>query len=89
MVLADELEADWEKVVITQARMETRFKGIRLRTSGSGSAAGTWTPLRNLYLSLAFPFAAPVTHMQCWRNRQPSSKPFTNILIRPTRPLKP
>jgi isoquinoline 1-oxidoreductase subunit beta len=46
MVLADELEADWEKVVITQARMEPRFKGIRLRTSGSGSAAGTWTPLR-------------------------------------------
>ena len=46
MVLADELEADWEKVVIEQARMEPRFKGIRLRTSGSGSAAGTWGPLR-------------------------------------------
>jgi isoquinoline 1-oxidoreductase beta subunit len=46
MVLADELEADWEKVVIEQARMEARFKGIRLRTSGSGSAAGTWGPLR-------------------------------------------
>jgi len=46
MVLADEMEADWEKVVITQARMEPRFKGIRLRTSGSGSAVGTWTPLR-------------------------------------------
>ncbi len=46
MVLADELEADWEKVVIKQARMEPRFKGIRLRTSGSGSAAGTWGPLR-------------------------------------------
>ena len=26
--------------------MGTRFKGIRLRTSGSGSAAGTWEPLR-------------------------------------------
>lgn len=46
MVLADELEADWEKVVIEQAEMGTRFKGIRLRTSGSGSAAGTWAPLR-------------------------------------------
>lgn len=46
MVLADELEADWEKVVVEQAQMGTRFKGIRLRTSGSGSAAGTWQPLR-------------------------------------------
>src|SRR6185369_7803225 len=46
MVLADELEADWDKVIIEQARMEARFKGIRLRTSGSGSAAGTWAPLR-------------------------------------------
>ncbi|MBZ5532103.1 MAG: molybdopterin-dependent oxidoreductase [Acidobacteriia bacterium] len=46
MVLADELGADWEKVVIEQAAMEPRFKGIRLRTSGSGSAAGTWRPLR-------------------------------------------
>lgn len=46
MVLADELEADWEKVVIEQAEMGARFKGIRLRTSGSGSAAGTWAPLR-------------------------------------------
>jgi isoquinoline 1-oxidoreductase subunit beta len=46
MVLADELEADWERVVIEQARMEARFKGIRLRTSGSGSAAETWEPLR-------------------------------------------
>jgi isoquinoline 1-oxidoreductase beta subunit len=46
MVLADELEADWEKVVIEQAQMGARFKGIRLRTSGSGSAAGTWQPLR-------------------------------------------
>jgi isoquinoline 1-oxidoreductase beta subunit len=46
MVLADELEADWKKIVIEQAQMGTRFKGIRLRTSGSGSAAGTWQPLR-------------------------------------------
>ncbi len=46
MVLADELEADWEKVVIEQAAPDARFKGIRLRTSGSGSAAGTWNPLR-------------------------------------------
>jgi isoquinoline 1-oxidoreductase beta subunit len=46
MVLADELGADWEKIVIEQAGQEPRFKGIRLRTSGSGSAAGTWKPLR-------------------------------------------
>lgn len=46
MVLADELGADWQKVVIEQAAMVPRFKGIRLRTSGSGSAAGTWMPLR-------------------------------------------
>jgi isoquinoline 1-oxidoreductase beta subunit len=29
MVLADELEADWQKVVIEQAEMVPRFKGIR------------------------------------------------------------
>jgi isoquinoline 1-oxidoreductase beta subunit len=46
MVLADELGADWEKVVIEQASPTARFQGIRLRTSGSGSAVGTWTPLR-------------------------------------------
>jgi isoquinoline 1-oxidoreductase beta subunit len=46
MVLADELEANWERAVVEQAQMEARFKGIRLRTSGSGSAAGTWAPLR-------------------------------------------
>lgn len=46
MVLADELGADWEKIVIEQASPGLRFKGIRLRTSGSGSAAGTWMPLR-------------------------------------------
>jgi isoquinoline 1-oxidoreductase beta subunit len=46
MVLADELGADWEKVVIEQASPGLRFRGIRLRTSGSGSAAGTWNPLR-------------------------------------------
>jgi isoquinoline 1-oxidoreductase beta subunit len=46
MVLADELGADWEKIIIEQAGQEPRFKGIRLRTSGSGSAAGTWKPLR-------------------------------------------
>jgi isoquinoline 1-oxidoreductase subunit beta len=46
MVLADELGADWEKIVIEQAGQEPRFNGIRLRTSGSGSAAGTWKPLR-------------------------------------------
>jgi len=46
MVLADELGADWEKVVIEQASPGARFKNIRLRTSGSGSAAGTCKALR-------------------------------------------
>ncbi|HEY6349287.1 MAG TPA: molybdopterin cofactor-binding domain-containing protein [Candidatus Angelobacter sp.] len=46
MVLADELGADWDKIVIEQASPGPPFKNIRLRTSGSGSAAGTWHPLR-------------------------------------------
>lgn len=46
MILAEELEADWSTVIIEQAPMEGRFKGIRLRTSGSGSAAGSWGLLR-------------------------------------------
>ncbi|HEY6251943.1 MAG TPA: molybdopterin cofactor-binding domain-containing protein [Candidatus Angelobacter sp.] len=46
MVLADELGADWEKILIEQASPGPPFKNIRLRTSGSGSAAGTWRPLR-------------------------------------------
>lgn len=46
MMLADELEVDWETIVVEQASPSSRFKGIRLRTSGSGSAVGTWNPLR-------------------------------------------
>src|SRR5262245_6923058 len=46
MMLADELEVDWEKIIVEQASPGPRFKGIRLRTSGSGSAVGTWNPLR-------------------------------------------
>lgn len=44
--LADELEVDLEKVQLEQAMPGAKFKGIRLRTSGSGSSAGTFMALR-------------------------------------------
>ncbi len=47
MMLADELEADWSNIELKQASPGVKFKGIRLRTSGSGSIYGTWLPLRN------------------------------------------
>jgi isoquinoline 1-oxidoreductase beta subunit len=47
MMLADELEADWNQIELRQAWPGEKFKGIRLRTSGSGSIYGTWLPLRN------------------------------------------
>lgn len=47
MMLADELEADWSMIELKQASPGPAFKGIRLRTSGSGSVYGTWLPLRN------------------------------------------
>lgn len=47
MMLADELEADWSTIELKQASPGAAFKGIRLRTSGSGSVYGTWFPLRN------------------------------------------
>jgi isoquinoline 1-oxidoreductase subunit beta len=46
MVLADELEVDWSQVQLEQAPTVPRFKGIRLRTSGSGSTVGTYATLR-------------------------------------------
>lgn len=46
MILADELEVDWTRVELEQASPGPAFKGIRLRTSGSGSLTGTWMPLR-------------------------------------------
>jgi isoquinoline 1-oxidoreductase beta subunit len=46
MVLADELEADWSQIKIEQAPTIPRFKGIRLRTSGSGSTEGTYNVMR-------------------------------------------
>ena len=46
MMLADELEADWSQIELKQAVPGAAFKGIRLRTSGSGSVYGTWFPLR-------------------------------------------
>jgi len=45
-VLADELEVDLARVKLEQAMPGVRFKGIRLRTSGSGSSSGTFLALR-------------------------------------------
>ena len=44
--LAEELEVELNKVRLDQAMPGARFKGIRLRTSGSGSSSGTFTALR-------------------------------------------
>jgi len=46
MMLADELEVDWSQIQLEQAPTIPRFKGIRLRTSGSGSTVGTYNALR-------------------------------------------
>ena len=46
MILADELEADWNRVRVEQAWTGEPFKNIRLHTSGSSSAAGSWRALR-------------------------------------------
>jgi isoquinoline 1-oxidoreductase beta subunit len=46
MMLNEELEADWAQVRCEQALPGGRFKGIRLRTSGSGSTVGTYAALR-------------------------------------------
>jgi isoquinoline 1-oxidoreductase beta subunit len=46
MMLADELEADWAQIELAQAPTSARFRGIRLRTSGSGSTVGTYAALR-------------------------------------------
>src|SRR5260370_6032088 len=45
-VLADELEMDLARVKLEQAMPGVRFKGICLRTSGSGSSSGTFLALR-------------------------------------------
>ena len=46
MMLAEELEADWSRIQLEQAMPGGRFKGIRLRTSGSGSTEGTYKVMR-------------------------------------------
>jgi isoquinoline 1-oxidoreductase subunit beta len=46
MMLAEELEADWTRIQLEQAMPGGRFKGIRLRTSGSGSTEGTYKAMR-------------------------------------------
>jgi isoquinoline 1-oxidoreductase beta subunit len=45
-VLAEELETDPDRVKLEQAMPGERFKGVRLRTSGSGSSSGTFRALR-------------------------------------------
>jgi isoquinoline 1-oxidoreductase subunit beta len=45
-VLAEELEVDLGAVRLEQAMPGARFKGIRLRTSGSGSSSGSFRALR-------------------------------------------
>src|SRR6185503_12940295 len=44
--LAEELEVELSSVRLEQAIPGARFKGIRLRTSGSGSSSGTFMALR-------------------------------------------
>jgi len=46
MMLVEELDADWSQIRLEQAATIPRFKGIRLRTSGSGSTVGTYAALR-------------------------------------------
>ncbi len=46
MILADELEADWEAVRLEQAVTGPKFRNIRLHTSGSWTVRGTWEGLR-------------------------------------------
>jgi isoquinoline 1-oxidoreductase beta subunit len=46
MMLAEELDADWTQIRLKQAPTVAQFKGIRLRTSGSGSTVGTYDRLR-------------------------------------------
>jgi len=46
MMLADELDVDWTQIQLVQATTGPQFKGIRLRTSGSGSTVGTYMNLR-------------------------------------------
>jgi isoquinoline 1-oxidoreductase beta subunit len=46
MMLAEELEVNWPSVHLEQAITGMRFKGIRLRTSGSGSTVGTYNSMR-------------------------------------------
>lgn len=46
IMLAEELEADWSQIRLKQATTVAQFKGIRLRTSGSGSTVGTYNRLR-------------------------------------------
>ncbi|HVH70420.1 MAG TPA: molybdopterin cofactor-binding domain-containing protein, partial [Candidatus Dormibacteraeota bacterium] len=44
--LAEELDVDLSRVQLEQAMPGPRFRGIRLRTSGSGSSSGTFMALR-------------------------------------------
>jgi isoquinoline 1-oxidoreductase beta subunit len=46
IMLNEELDADWSQIRYEQATPGGKFKSIRLRTSGSGSTAGTYKAMR-------------------------------------------
>ena len=46
IMLNEELDADWSQIRYEQATPGGKFKSIRLRTSGSGSTAGTYAAMR-------------------------------------------
>jgi isoquinoline 1-oxidoreductase beta subunit len=78
MLIAEELEVSLERVEVRQAHLTPEFKGIRLRTSGSGSASGTWKALREAGASARTMLIAAAA--QQW-NVEPDSCRAENCLV--------